>query len=63
MIQGYCYGIVKDGEFMPHIPTTAHLGPHSSEDTVLAAETLSHTSTPDPYNQEVQVALKLKPKT
>ena len=27
LIQGYCYGIVRDGEFMPCTPTAAHLVP------------------------------------
>ena len=59
VIQGYCCGIVRYDEFMPHIPTTAHLWPTQQWRCCFSIETLSYTSTPDPYNQEIQVALKL----
>ena len=58
MIQGYYYGIVRDGEFMPCTPTVAHLVP-ILRTLFFATENLSLPSTPGTYNQEIQVGLKL----
>lgn len=60
MIQGYYYGIVRDGEIHAMHPNSCSFVTHTAVRTLFfAIENLNLPSTPGTYNQEIQVALKL----